>query len=509
MPMTNLRTPDVYDKKALYWGLFGIALSCGLMATLPMGSGFLILLPIALVGFGGNRTLLLMWTLLAATIFTMGNPYLFNKGMIFLYSNRLLYLLVAMIMTFQIIGQRKAVTVKPFLFLLAFLVYMTAISAQGWNPLISYMKLILFTVIYLAFYSVANASATRWNVRDEVLRSIFLGFACFIILGSIALIPFPAISTLSAARALEQFGYIPEGALFMGVTGQSQTLGPLVAVVTTFLLADWLFNVKRWSWLYALLFACTPILIIKTGSRTAMGTYLAGLLFVGFLFMRARGVGGKWKSRALTVGFLLGTFAILGLFATPAARQSVTNFVFKTRGGTIEKHQQTWERLTSSRQGLVDEMKENIAEKPMVGNGFQVMKSMEHIEIVSIAQLLSQPVEKGVWIYAVMEDGGIFGMLLFCFFLITVFYTLLKHRVYVTASAFFVFVVSNFGEYTFFSMSGMAGIFWALIFVGTVFDAHTLRRRQREQLAAGAANYDLRITNYDSGSSGYGPVNQL
>jgi MFS family permease len=284
----------------------------------------------------------------------------------------------------------------------------------------------------------------------------------------------------------QQHGYYPDEGLFMGVTGQSQTLGPLVAVVATFLLADWLFNVKKWSWLYALLFACTPILIYKTGSRTAMGTYLAGLLFVFFFFMRARGLGARWKERVLALGFFVGLVAILSLFATPSMRASVRDFAFKWDKGEEVTDKTTWDKLTSTRQGKVDEMRENIADSPAIGNGFQVSKEMQYLEVRDFSQLLSRPVEKGVWIYAVMEEGGYFGMTLFLLFLLVVFTSLLSRRAYVTVVVFAVFIVSNFGEFSIFSMSGIAGIFWALVFVAAVFDAQTIRQRQRLMLAPAA-----------------------
>jgi hypothetical protein len=348
-------------------------------------------------------------------------------------------------------------------------------------PLISTLKLTLFLITFLAFYSVATAAATRVTVRIEVLRSLFLGFAIFLILGSVMLLPFPGISLMRVEQFFLIHGYYPENSLFMGMTNQSQALGPITAIFAIFLLADWLFGVKRWSWLYALLLACTPFLIIKTGSRTAMGTYLAGLLFVFFFFMQARGVGARWKSCALTLGFLLGMLALVGLFATPSMRESVTHFIFKTRGETIEKHEQSWERLTSSRQGLIEEMRENIEDSPAIGHGFQVSKEMQYLEIREFSQLLTAPVEKGVWIYAVLEEGGFFGMSLFVLFLLISFSLHLSRKAYLGASMLFVFVVSNLGEFTFFSASGMGGLFWSLIFTGLAFAAQRLRRARLAQ----------------------------
>lgn len=502
--MFNLQLPDVYSKKALVWGLFGIATLC-LASMFTDGAGFALILPLILIGFGKNRTLLLTWCLLATTILTMTNDFFVPKSSTFFTVGKVVYLLVGGVMTLQIIGQHRSKVITPLLFLLVYLVYAAVISAVGWMPLVSYLKLTLFTVTFLAFYSVATATATRLTVRPEVLRSILLSFACFLLVGSLLLIPFPSISHLRVEQFFLQYGYIPEGTLFMGIANQSQALGPIVAIFATMLLADWLFSVKKWSWLYALLFACTPILIYKTGSRTAMGTYLAGLLFVGFFFMRVKGLDSKWKSRALSVGFLVGTLGILSLFATPAARQSVREFVFKWEREGVETDASSWDKLTSSRQGLVERMKENIAESPAIGNGFQVSKEMEHLEVSDFNQLLGQPIEKGVWIYAVTEEGGFFGMVLFCLFLIVAFTLLLSRQAYIGAALLFVFTISNFGEFTFFSMSGMGGIFWAMLFVGLALDAQRIRRQERERVMA-LLNHGTHGRHGSNVGSGYGPV---
>lgn len=415
---------------------------------------------------------------------------------VFNATGKVIYLLVGSLVTLQIIGQHRSKAITPMLGLLMYIAYMYLVSQWGWMPLISTLKLSLFLIFFFAFYSVATASATRASARPEVLRSIFLGFACFFIFGSLAVMPFPEISLLRVQEFFLKYGYIPEGSLFMGISNHSQALGPITAIFATFLLADWLFAVKRWSWLYAILLACTPILVYKTGSRTAMGTYAAGLLFVSFFFMQARGVGAKWKSRALTVGFFVGLFGIFTLFATPSMRQSVANFVFKSRGAEVLKEHQTFEKLLSTRQGLVDEMKETIAESPVIGNGFQVSEEMKFLRVQEFSQLLSAPIEKGVWIYAVVEEGGAFGMGIFCLFLLMAFGCLLSRRAYIGASIFFVFTVSNLGEFTFFSVSGMGGIFWAMLFAGLALDAQRLRQ-QRQPLA----NYDLRMTNDELGGA--------
>lgn len=465
-----------YDKKFLINALIGLALLVVAMKATG-GAGFLLIIPFLLVGFGKNKTELLLWCVLATTVLTVTNSNIAPKDMVFTMANRGLYALVGGIMVLQMVGQRASKMLTPFLGLLPYLAYMALTSAFGWVPIISYLKLVLFLIVFFAFYSVGNASATRYTVSSEKLRSIFLSFAIFLIAGSIALLPFPAISTLSVEFYLQTYGYIPEGSLFTGMTFQSQTLGPVIAVFSTFLLADMLFSLKRGDKLYILLLLLCPILIYKTGSRTAMGTYIAGMFFVTFLFMQAKGLGAQWKNKAMGALLCLGIVGGVAFMATPQLRQSAVEFIYKVQNADSLEDNRGFDRVISSRQGLMDKTMENFKESPLIGNGFQVSKQLKEQDRRSWQEFLTAPVEKGVWVTAVLEEGGIFGFALFIIFLLCAFGKLLSRRAVIGASVFFVMVVANLGEFTFFSMSGMGGIFWAMTFMGLAIDAH----RQRQE----------------------------
>lgn len=465
----------VYDKKVLMHGLIGMAVLC-LAMKVTGGAGFLLIFPLILMGFSKNKTNLLFWCILATTVLTMTNSNIAPKGSIFSIANRLIYLLVGGVMVLQVVGQRASKQLTPLLALLPYLGYMAIVSFLGWQPIISYLKLTLFTIVFFAFYSVCNATISRVQFGAAQLRSIFLCFAIFLIVGSVCLIPFPTIATLSADFYLMQGLPIPEGSLFMGITLQSQALGPIVAIVSVMLLADLLFSVRKWDKLYLFLLLLSPILIYKTGSRTAMGTYAAGLFFVTMVFMQARGVGSKWKGKALSALFLIGMLGGIALMATPGMRQSAAQFIFKTRGAEIAREAQTMENLISTRQGLIDHAMANFHESPWIGNGFQVSEMQKNLQVDSWKQLLSAPIEKGVWVVAVLEEGGVFGMILFCLFLIIAFYNMLMRRAFIGAAVLFVFIVSNLGEFTFFSMSALGGLFWAMVFLGVAMDVARLKQ---------------------------------
>ncbi len=472
-----MRFDDVYDKRLLMQGLFGLLLLVVAMKATG-GAGFLLIFPLVLMGFSKNKTGLLFWCILATTVLTLANPNIAPKDSTFSIANRLIYLLVGGVMVLQVVGQRASKLMTPLLAILPYVAYMAIVSSVGWQPIISYLKLTLFTIVFFAFYSVGNAATARANLGVAHLRSIFLCFAVFLIVGSVCLIPFPGIATLSADFYIMQGLPIPEGSLFTGITLQSQALGPMTAVVSVMLLADLLFSVKKWDKLYLLLLVLSPLLIYKTGSRTAMGTYAAGLLFVTLVFMHARGVGAKWKGKALSALFLIGMLGGIAFMATPSMRQSAVQFIFKTRGTEVAKESQTVENLVSSRQFLVDRATKNFHDSPWIGNGFQVSEMQKGLKVTSWKQLLSAPIEKGVWVVAVLEEGGVFGMALFCLFLLIAFYCLLSRQAFIGAAALFVTLISNLGEFTFFSMSYMGGLFWSMVFLGVAMDAARLREAQ-------------------------------
>ncbi len=473
-----------YDIGFLFRSLLGMIAMCAVMKVTG-GAGFLLIFLLAFVAFGRNRTEMLLYLILMTATLTVTNAYFAPKGMVFSIGARMLFLLVGSVMMLQLTAQRSSRMMTPVLTLLVYIGYMAIISSVGWSPLISYLKIVLFVIIFLAMFSVGNAAVTSQWVRVEKLRSVFLCMAAFMILGSIMLIPFPGIGMMNAADFADVKGlYIPEGGLFKGMSIHSQCLGPSIAMLAVVLLADLLFSVRRWDKCYLILLICTPIVVFRTGSRTAMGTLLSGFFFVFLLFVNARGMGARWKTRATSALMMIGIIGGCCLLVTPQMREKVISFIYKADGHEVAKESQTVENLVSTRQGLMDNAIANFKKSPWIGNGFQVSEDFAHREIVSWKQVLSAPIEKGVWVTAVLEEGGVFGMTLFALFIITAIGGLLSRRALTGVAALFVFVISNLGEFTFFSMSYTGGLMWSMVFTGVALDAQRLKEeRLRRQMA--------------------------
>ena len=113
--------------------------------------------------------------------------------------------------------------------------------------------------------------------------------------------------------------------------------------------------------------------------------------------------------------------------------------------------------------------------------------------------VLSAPIEKGVWVTAVLEEGGVVGWIIFVVFLVASITTSIKRKAYIGASCLFVFMVSNMGEFSFFSMSYLGGFCWAMVFVGLALDMRKMTdenealrqqiqmQQEMEMMAAGDA----------------------
>lgn len=471
---------DIYDGKTFWRTLAGIALAVAVQKA-SGGAGFVLLVPFALAALvQRNAEKMIYWVLLVNTL-VMGNGYFMPKGAVFFCANRLVLGCFGLLGILHLFGRKKSSALAPLLWFPVYVLYMIVPSATGWQPLISGLKIFLFTIVFFAFFGVANTAATNPKCDARRLRAMVLAFASFMIFGSVALIPFPGISQLSGeeyARAVQLGQDVTS--LFKGMTWHSQSLGPIVCALFVLTFGDWAFNVRRFHKLYAALLVCCPILIYKTSSRAGMASFIIGALFVGYCLLQMRGAGAKWRGKILSGMALALCACCVAAVAVPSVRDGVVRFAMKydreAKAGDFNA-----EGMLATRQFLIDAQLENVKRSPFIGNGFQVADYMEGVQVQSWQQLVTAPVEKGVWLTAVLEEGGWIGLVLFSSLVVVIGATLLKRKVYTGLCLFGVLIVSNMAEFTMFSMSATGGFVCALIFVGGVFDA----LRQRADRLAG------------------------
>lgn len=427
------------------------------------GWAFALLIPVVILFIAtANSTGLLFVIMLSA--FSIGfNSFFISKTFGFVLCQKILMVSAAAFLSVQVFGRRQSRIVTPFLGIFPYLIFIFASSQVGWSPVISNLKLLLYVTIYFAFYGCAvRAMNERVNVRR--VRSMLLVIAIFIVYGSFLIWPFTGISYMGSEEILLNQDV---KSLFKGTTCHSQTLGVIGALLGVLLFSDWLFVIQKKSRLYLSLLVGTVILVYASASRTAMATFVFGIAFACWCAMQKNRVNRKWKSKVLTT---LGALSVLGaccVLAVPQFREKAVGFILK-RAGTdnfVSK-----ESIMSSRQFKLDEALYHWHQSPLIGNGFQVSEDMRDVRISGIKNMLSAPVEKSTWTYAILEEGGVIGMILFVGFVLGATILLVKREAYVTATMFTSFLMSNMGEFTIFSMSGGGGMIWSLVFFATVLD---------------------------------------
>ncbi len=468
----------IYDKKTFWKSILAIVATMVLM-TVSGGTGYVLVLPLALMAFFQKKADAVLFWIIVSMAILMGNHTLMPKNMVFMISSKLIFLMFGFIMLLSLATHRKVPSVSPFGLLIPYLMFMVIPSSFGWSPIISLLKLLLFWLVYVALIGVTNDVSLQSRSNMPIVRSMIMAVAAFVIVGSILLIPFPGISQMTGE---EYMNAIKSGAgvksLFKGITWHSQTLGPMVAFLAVFIFADWVLCVKRFSWLHAILLGLCPVLLYKTSSRTAMGSVLIGIAMIAMCMMKERGIGIRWRAKVKSAMFAVAGLAVIAIVVVPSLRDSITRFALKT-AGDVQVQDFTVEDAMFTRQGLIDRGMYNFRQSPLIGNGFQVSYEMQYTKIKSLRDAVSAPVEKGVWIPAILEEGGVVGMFLFLVFVIGVSVKLYASKSYMAFSLFITLIIMNLGEFTFFSMSGVGGFLWTIIFIGAAFDTLRLRDNKR------------------------------
>lgn len=466
-----------YSKKTIVNTLLVLLGLIGIMYPTD-GFGFAIIVPVLIFALCSKRTELVFMLVMLCGLSIITNSFFMPRNVAFFVVQRVIMLALGSYYLAVAAFERNSRFLTPLLGILFYIFYSIIPSLDGWNPIVSLLKIVLFVCSFFAYYGPMTRMIVRQSDESIVrLRSIMLGIAIFYIVGSIVLIPFPEISQLKGQEVT------PDTiSLFKGMTTHSQCLGPVVATISVILLGDMLFSLKRFDWLYMSLLILCPILIYKTSSRTGMFSYALSMMLVAFFFVKSHEINRKWQSRVTTWSVGLAVLSIAFVIFSSSVREEIVNFVLKKYNLEQDREMElTYENVTVTRQFLVDKSMYNFHQKPMLGNGFQVSDVMDFSVAgpSDLGRLLSAPIEKGVWVSAVLEEGGVCGMILFCAYCLTAMTLFVKRKVYIGASLFAFMLVSNMAEFSMFSMSYTGGFIWAMLFMGIGFDASRVNYREQ------------------------------
>ena len=349
-------------------------------------------------------------------------------------------------------------------------------SLGGWSPAVSILKIILFALVFIAYIGASKVTLASRRIGVREARAMILAALAFFIFGSVVLFAFPGIGYMGQADILNDPRFAQDIAagnvvsLYKGMTWHSQTLGPLISMFCVFLIGDLLFNVRRSNKLYLSMIAVCPFLVYRTSSRTAMSVLVCGIFALLFMFQSSRRIAITWKSRVMNISASLVIPLFVILFTIPSVREGAIRFALKYSTDVDSSTHLEMREVMSSRQGLIDEALYNWRKKPLLGNGFQVSEIMQYDKRSGIKDYLSAPIEKGVWVTAVLEEGGIIGLILFCLFWIPAVLALWSSGHCATSALLLSFIIMNMAEFTIFSMSAVGGFLWAIIFIMAILE---------------------------------------
>lgn len=479
-----------FDMKTLkqVLGFFTIMLiACKLTSSIA----YIVTLPIALWALSTKNTVWTFTMLLYMSLSLCTNTFFIPKTTILVQMQRMEMMLIGGITMMTIFGQKKALFLSPFLGMFFYILYMAGVSGQGWAPIVSYMKLAIFVPIFFGFYGMAARVYVDERDNIDKIRSVVLAYCIYMMVYSVLVWPFPAISQLHAEdmTAAEMANQMANISLFKGMTQHSQLLGVLAGFIGVVVLGDYIFSVRRHFWIYDLILVCTIFCVFKSSSRTGMASMIAGWGVLAICFIKARGLRRSWKGKVIQFGTMTIAILTISVLMIGPVRERVLGFVLKYGGNNAQAvKQMTKEDILMSRQGKLDAAIENWRQSPMFGNGFQVSENMKYIR--NFKELLTAPVEKSTWIYAILEEGGVVGEIIFVLWALTVIILLAKRHAYIGLASFVCFLMINMGEFVIFSLSYSGAAFWSLTFAGCLMDSqrYKLQRiiefRNRQELIA-------------------------
>ena len=465
------------------------------------GIGFAITLPLVFWALSRNKSeWLYFWLLMMAVMITSNGKIIPFDGA-FALVQRTTLMILAVALTIRTMSRGLHPYLKPITGFMVYIFYMAVVSAAGWCPIISYLKIVLLTFVWMGYLGICNRVMMDERDRIGMVRAAMILFACWVFFGSVALYPFPGISQMNKADldAAALAAHSEVLSLFQGMCRHSQLLGPVCASIGTLVFGDYLYSIRRNNWFYNALLLCCVFCIYKTSSRTAMASFLIGVMCVLYFFMKSRGFNARWKSRVLTVVFIGGLAATLGASFVPSVRERTLSFVLKYGGNDLAKiSQMTAEDILSSRQAKIEGCIANFKASPMIGNGFQVSEDMKSMSFgggtatSGMSSLLSAPVEKSTWIYAIPEEGGAIGMAIFVIWILYVYFALSRRHAFIGLSCFMTQLAVNMGEFGMFSLSYVGAVTWACVFAGCVMDSQRYKLEQILEFENVQANMALR-----------------
>ncbi|MCG8672712.1 MAG: hypothetical protein MI867_25145 [Pseudomonadales bacterium] len=305
----------------------------------------------------------------------------------------------------------------------------------------------------IVFLLASLSCLTGFAVLNDEDKQKFASF-CLTFIAVLVLVSLPTFF-------VQGVGFLRNGRGFQGLLNHPQVFGVFMAPLMAFLTANLLkVEIKRIYLLLPIL-GGLGLIMVTTQARTSLLSVLLALTSVYLVNLNFK-VREKYKmAMGRTLGIGIAIIFLLGVFLqfNPDVAENVKNYALKNRGDEIG------EAFYRSRGAGVEHHFNNFLESPLIGNGFGVFaKPHPKEEIIYVQGIpISASTEKGIVLFAVLEETGLIGFFLFSWFIIKMGKRAVASQDARFLAMFFSCLYVNFGEAVFFSPGGIGLYFWVLL----------------------------------------------
>lgn len=357
-------------------------------------------------------------------------------------------------------------------------------SIDGWMPLVSYLKLINFSMMLIGLMLMAKFMQIGDDRGLKFLRVVCMAIAVIMIVGSVVTYFIPSVGYSMMIYKNAEVGISVMGSelassegmvLFNGMACHSQALPPVTIMLASWVLFDMLLIERRVSRLHVGILACVPLLAYMSRSRGAllmMATVIGMTVVYTLPHARlAARVKGKLKT---AVGF--GVVVLVGIAVCSEMKSNALSRWIRKTDNVAGDQRSLGEAFTGSRQGLIEYNLSDFRTNPLLGTGFQVMRGMKEAIRAGEFTWWSASIEKGVTPYVILGETGILGALAFLIFMLVFYTACIKKKYLSVMTSFTCMLVANLADSTLFSPSYIGGFMWTLTCVGA-FSTDILAKR--------------------------------
>lgn len=417
---------------------------------------------------------LVISTMLFSVFCVMLNPYVLPRDEYFGKISKMAMLVLPFAM---IVGGRVAKSEEklPLNSIFLFLPAAFLSSMGGWVPVISYLKIVNFAVFIVGLILVSKGLDKK---PEElfIIRVFIIAISAILVYGSLAALAFPGVAYYTSLKnAVNNEGLVyaeevyysmaDDGmSLFSGITIHSQFLGPALACLAGFLLADMLLVEQKMSKLHLAILLPMPVMLYMTRARVGVLAFLVLGAVTLFHMMPKAQLGEKTRRHLKNMMLFFAALIVAGCIYAEHQDHAISKLIRKNND--ISDSRSLSEATTSSRMGAIAESMRDFNLNPMLGKGFQVSEKLLTKRLTHWQDFFSAAIEKGLLPTMLLGEVGLLGTALFVYFLWK-FFTECKEKKYIaTSSLMIVYLSTNMAEATFFSPGGGGGFLWIVCVLG-------------------------------------------